>query len=163
MTWVAGATLSVTGHRPDKLGGYHHDAMGKLVSVAMTALAQLQPGEVVTGMALGWDTAVAIAAYGLGIPFVAAVPFEGQESTWPQNSQTVYREILQNAKRVVQVCEPGYAPWKMQRRNAWMVVNSLSVLAMWDGSDGGTANCVNYAQQQGRQIFNYYPMWKGRA
>lgn len=159
---MSNAVLAGTGHRPNKLGGYSDQAKVRLVAVAFTALTHIRPRLVITGMALGWDTALAIAAYGLGIPYLAAVPFEDQDCQWPAQSRVIYREILANAERVVQVCEPGYAAWKMQRRNGWMVQNCDQVLAMWDGTDGGTANCVHTARGLGRHIFNYYPMWRDK-
>jgi uncharacterized phage-like protein YoqJ len=35
----------------------------------------------------------------------------------------------------------------MQVRNEWMVDHCNDLLAVWDGSDGGTGNCVRYAQR----------------
>lgn len=39
-----------------------------------------------------------------------------------------------------------------QQRNQWMVDRADAVLAVWDGSPGGTANCVNYARKVGKPI-----------
>ena len=37
-----------------------------------------------------------------------------------------------------------------------MVDNCTHVLAMWDGSEGGTANCVKYAQAVNKPIINLW-------
>ncbi len=58
---------------------------------------------------------------------------------------------------VVQVSEAGYAAWKMQVRNKAMVDNSDLVIAVYDGSGGGTGNCVAYAQKQGKSIITIDP------
>jgi len=56
--------VGVTGHRPSKLGTedcYSDETLKKLTKLAYRNLKQLQPSKVITGMALGWDTGVAIA------------------------------------------------------------------------------------------------------
>lgn len=152
--------LAVTGHRPDKLGGYDADSHRTLIRFAVASLQRIAPKEVVTGMAIGWDQAIAEAALLLNIPFVAAVPFSGQESKWPQAVQSRYRELYLAANEIQTVCYGGYAPWKMQERNCWMVDNSDELLALWNGTAGGTANCVGYAQKKGKKITNVWPEWQ---
>lgn len=51
--------LAVTGHRPNKLGGYSKQAYRKLVKIAEVNLKKLNPDKVISGMALGWDQALA--------------------------------------------------------------------------------------------------------
>lgn len=149
-----------TGHRPNKLGGYSTEAKARLVRIAMRGLCRPHTTKAITGMALGWDTALAVACWTLNIPFTAAVPFRGQESRWPKESQELYHWLLDRAKEVVYVCDAGYAPWKMQVRNEWMIDNCDSVLALWDGSKGGTGNCIAYADKVGRPIVNLYEEYK---
>ena len=153
--------VSVAGHRLGrKLGGYGKEVLAALQRVALRGLEQLQPDEVITGMALGWDQAVALACIELGIPFIAAVPCDGQERLWPAASQELYKSILERAAKVVVVSPGEYAPWKMYKRNEWMVDNSDQVLALWDGSpDGGTAACVRYAQSKGKGVLNVWSLW----
>jgi uncharacterized phage-like protein YoqJ len=143
-----------TGHRPNKLGGYSVEVNRKLLDVARRNLDGCTM--VISGMALGWDTALAHAARMEGIPFIAAVPFKGQERLWPKPSQDGYHDLLRAAKEVVYVCEDGYAPWKMQIRNQWMVDHCDVVLALWDGSSGGTGNCIQYVEKVGKPIKNVW-------
>lgn len=145
-----------TGHRPNKLGGYGIAAQVKLLNLASGWLGDVRPDKVISGMALGWDYALAASAFELDIPFIAAVPFEGQERMWPSESQANYRTLLKAAEQVVYVSSADYAPWKMQVRNQWMVDNCDSVLALWDGSSGGTGNCVAYANKVGRPVINLW-------
>jgi len=112
-------------------------------------------------MALGWDQALAQAAVDMKIPFDAAVPFVGQESRWPAESAKRYRSLLSQARNVTVVCDGGYAAWKLQRRNIWMVDHCDAVLALWNGSDGGTANCVRYADGK-RPVINVWNEWARR-
>ena len=155
-----------TGHRPPKLGGYGDKARADLIDFARrTLMVTLEDHphrdlKVISGMALGWDIALAQASVILGIPFIAAIPFVGQEKAWPQESQDFYNSVLALAEKKEIVCSGGYAPEKMLERNRWMVDNSSLVLALWDGSHGGTGHCVNYAKQQGKQIRQLWQFWR---
>ena len=153
--------LCGTGHRPDKLAyGYQKEGIEFLASVAEAKLIELKPDEVVTGMALGWDTALAIAALRLEIPLTAAIPFEGQEKAWPASSQKIFNRILEKITRKEIICEGEYAAWKMMTRNKWMVDNSDKVLALWNGSEGGTGNCVKYANEKQKEIINCWELYE---
>ena len=143
-----------TGHRPDKLGGWDplHPIVGRVKRAIRHALIELWPTEVISGMALGVDQWADQEAVDLGIPFVAALPCDHPEAPWPLPSQERYRALLAKAARV-HVVRPGpYHSWKMDRRNEWMVDNCDLLLAVWDGSRGGTANCVAYARQVARDV-----------
>lgn len=142
--------LSVTGHRPNKLGGYSPANLDKLARFATSELRRFDPApsRVLTGMALGFDQCIALACIELDIPFVACIPHDGQESPWPPDAQRRYRDLIGHAASVHVVCPGGYAAWKMQRRNEYMVENCELLLGLWDGSAGGTANCIRYAQSR---------------
>lgn len=151
--------IAGTGHRPDKLGGYTTEIQMRLTQLAIAAFIRFDPDHVVSGMALGWDTAIANAALDLGIPLIAMIPFVGQEKKWPVAAQKIYHEIL-DAAMLVEVSAPGgYAPEKMQLRNMNMVNSCDILLALWNGSDGGTANCVRYAREQNKEIHNLWSSW----
>jgi uncharacterized phage-like protein YoqJ len=157
--------LAGTGHRPDKLGGYGRELQAALTGFATVVLTHRRPSGVISGMALGWDQALAIAAIRAGIPFVAAIPFEGQEKRWPSDARAVYSALLAAASAVHIVCERWEVegegiPWAMQERNKWMVDNSGGVLALWNGDrKGGTFNCVQYAKEGRREIINVWADW----
>src|SRR6185369_8185560 len=99
--------VAFTGHRPDKLGGYKlpNPTYLYVCQEIDKALRELKPEKVISGMALGVDQWAANIAHKLGIPFVAAVPFEGQESAWPQASQKTYRSLIKLATERVVVNE----------------------------------------------------------
>jgi uncharacterized phage-like protein YoqJ len=140
--------VAFTGHRPDKLGGYGPSPLQEWVRLRIRSkLETLRPSGVISGMALGVDTWAAEEAFLLGIPFVAAVPFKGQEARWPPESQARYRDLLARTFRTVYVSEPPYSVAKMQIRNQWMVDHCGKLIAVWDGSSGGTGNCVHYAER----------------
>lgn len=152
-----------TGHRPPKLGGYTAAVERRLRALALAWLTEAQPSKIISGMALGWDLAWAEAALTLGIPVVAAVPFEGQERLWPAESQRRFQRVFNAASERIVICPGGYASWKMQKRNIWMVNHADVVVALWDGSAGGTGNCVQYALSRKRPIVNLWERWKEGA
>src|SRR6476659_1732920 len=102
---------AVTGHRPQRLGlTYSEHDRRLLVRFAIQTLGiycMRHKGEfklsILCGMALGWDQACAEAARSLGMPYIAVVPFEGQESTWRAESQNRYRHRLDSAALVVTI------------------------------------------------------------
>ncbi len=154
-------TIAVTGHRPQHLG-WSFDLTAEpwqWLTGQFAELFTLAGAErVISGLALGVDTAAAVATLGLdGVHLHAAIPFEGQDSRWPKESRDTYARIRAAADSEKVVCEGGYAPWKMQRRNEYMVDNADVVIAVWNGKPGGTANCVEYARKVGKPIIYIDP------
>lgn len=149
--------VAFTGHRPDKLGGYGqvNPVRDKILPLIEYQLKTIRPELAISGMALGVDQWSAELCIKLGIPFTAAVPFVGQENVWPEKQH--YRYLLSKAKDIHIVSAGGYASWKLQTRNEWMVDNSDILIAVWDGSSGGTGNCVDYAEKVERTIIRINP------
>ncbi|HKU53329.1 MAG TPA: SLOG family protein [Nitrospira sp.] len=163
--------VAATGHRPPKLGGYAETVHRRCVTVATRWLeAQEEACEgrikcVRVGMALGWDQAVAQACVDVDVPFHAYVPFRGQELRWPDEAQVAYKVLLNKAEEIVYCSPPGYSPAKMQKRNAMMVDGppiATHVLALWNGTNGGTANCVDYANMRKVPVINLWDWYLGR-
>ena len=153
-------TVSFTGHRPNKLGGYKipNPIYSACYGAIHDALLYLKTDKAISGMALGVDTWGAQNCIDLDIPFVAAVPFKGQESIWPKESQDTYNTLLSAAEHIEYICEPGYQAWKLQQRNKWMVDNSDIVLAVFDGTPGGTKNCIDYALLNNKKVLKIDPI-----
>lgn len=153
-----------TGHRGDKLGGYSPQADARVIAFARHAIPLIasRHGSVeraIVGMALGWDMAVAQACVDLGLPYVAAVPCPGQASRWPKESQDRWQRLLDKAVSVTIVSD-AYSAAAMQVRNQWMVDRAGKVVALWNGSPGGTANCVEYARRKGVPVLNCWSRWQ---
>jgi len=92
-----------------------------------------------------------------------AIPFQKQASKWFKQNVDTYERQKQQADiltfvdtvegykfKGVPVGE--YHPAKMQLRNRYMCDKTDKIIAVWNGSKGGTANCVNYAKKQGKQL-----------
>lgn len=153
--------IAITGHRPDKLG-YDYELTGEIFTSIKSRLQSIideyKPTCLITGMALGVDTLWAIMAIENRIPFIAALPCQNQSSTWPEKSKAKWLELTQHELcEVVYVSNEKYAPHLMQKRNEWMVNNSDLLVAVWDGSEGGTSNCVRYALANNRKVIHVNP------
>lgn len=160
-------TLMVTGHRTGpKLGGYDNYKAHNLIRVKLFGfiMAAYNKGYMnfISGGATGIDQFFAIGVLKLKeinpeVHLTIAKPFPSQANRWPSHVQNQFLDICQRADLVVDVNPDPYAPWKMQTRNVWMVDKSNRVLAVWNGSQGGTRNCVDYALQQGKPVVHWNP------
>ncbi len=150
--------IAVTGHRPDKLGGYtaydNHKAIRRHMK---NFLEQAPEGELVlvSGGALGIDQFWIQVGLYLDLPVVAALPFVGYNEKWPREARRKYEKLLDRCDEVRYICEPGYAAWKLQTRNEWMVDHSTSLVAYWNGTPSGTQNCIDYAAVCGKTITQF--------
>ena len=153
--------LGFTGHRPAFLPGSYSDRTNRaLLNTADFILAQYKPTKVISGMALGWDTAVAQSAIDRGIGLIAAVPFKSQSSKWPQHSQNRYQKLLNRAERIEIVSSGDYSLQAMQLRNQWIVNYCDLLIALWHQDRSGTKNCVDYALAINRPTFNCWVTFK---
>lgn len=151
--------VAFTGHRSDKLGGYElpNPIYNYVYKETVKIIKEINPDEAISGMAMGFDQWAAVICLREGIPLTAAIPFKGQEKLWLKSSQEQYNKILVKCNNIHIVCEGGYAAWKMQHRNKWMVDNCDILIACWDGTSGGTENCIQYAEKIGREIYRIDP------
>lgn len=112
----------------------------------------------------------------LGIQNILSIPFSKQHTAW-KNKELVtwYHKMIATADSVIYVDDMArnrgfmeyetnttpvgeYHASKMQKRNEHMVDFSDVVVAVWDGSNGGTGNCVRYAKQKGRSVIQLRPL-----
>lgn len=152
--------VAFTGHRPQRLGGYGPEAALAIRRLAARVITVTLPKRVISGMALGWDQAIVIEALNHGIPVTAAIPFEGQESQWPEHAQKLYHLLMGDKNLTVHCVTPGgYSVQAMQVRNQFMVDHASHLIALWDGKKSGTSNCVNYAKFVKLPTTNVWPLW----
>ncbi len=157
------ATLAVTGHRPPRLGGYTEEVERRLARVADETIAALAPARVFTGMAQGWDLAIAEACARAGLPFVAALPFPAPDARWPEAQRRRLRGLLERAAEVTALSDAP-SPGAYHRRDRWMVERAELLVALWDGSrSGGTFSTVRSAEKRNVPVHNVWPRWLATA
>ena len=151
--------IAVTGHRPNKLWGYdyHHPNYIRLGSTLRNLLIKHDATLAISGMALGVDTIFALVALKLGTPLESAIPCQNMDKLWRPESKQLFNSILERATTVTLVTDKPYKPQYMQTRNEYMVDHCDLLIAVWDGTPGGTYNCIRYAKQVGKQIIYINP------
>lgn len=156
--------IAFTGHRPTKIGGYDpnnplRSAIIKDLTSEIRAAQIVHPNlKLISGGALGIDQDVANIAITYKIPFILACPCYNMDSKWPVSSQKEFRRIADAAEEVVYVHNGPYnGPGCLQKRNEWMVDHCDELIAVWDGSTGGTHNCVKYAAGERVKIYRIDP------
>ncbi len=152
--------IAITGHRPNKLNK-EYDGKGPMSNWLRgeinKTLDKHNPDTLISGMALGVDMLFAEVAIARGLNLIAAIPCRGQEKVWPQKSQQRYNEILSYSKCSKVYVSENYSGWAMQKRNEYMVDNADLLIACWDGTAGGTGNCVQYARKVNKEIIRINP------
>lgn len=149
--------FGVTGHRGVA------QRPGELQQFARLSVAEMicaGASEIITGMALGWDLAVAEACVDLRVRFIAAVPFMVQADRWSPADRERWRRCITAAHHVdIGATTPrskGEAVKALYARNHWIVNQCEELWAFYSGSKGGTQHCVLYAQEVGRKVV---PLW----
>lgn len=158
-------TCCFTGHRPNKLFGYDmkHESYQNLAK-RVKRLAHYLHTEYgvinfISGGAIGFDTVAFFAIESLkkdypGIKNIIAIPFIGQESKWKEDSIERYKKMLNLADDIIHVDQiekykASSVAGKLNKRNHYMVDNSSYLIACYDGTKGGTYNCLEYAVKTG--------------
>ncbi len=155
-------TCCFTGHRADKLlWGSDESAPACLALKGAIAdvLASLYAGgyrHFICGMATGIDIYCGEAVVALrdehpDVTLEAAVPYAGQEKRWPVLWQRRYFRLAEACDQVT-VLHRAYTPDCMMDRNRYMVDASSVLVAVYNGTPGGTRNTMLYAMRQGVQI-----------
>jgi uncharacterized phage-like protein YoqJ len=151
--------VMVTGHRPNSLFGpevsredaYNLDSKAyvPIRNWFQKKFEELQPTELITGMALGIDQvfcqeAIKYKATHPDVRIIAAVPCREHSSKWREPSRKLYDDLLAKCDEV-HLNDVSYTPAVMQIRNEYMVDRCDIVLGVWNGTPGGTYNCLKYA------------------
>ncbi len=171
-----GRTVAVTGHRPNKLkGGYTwNTAENKRLITELTKtfkwlIEEHEMTELITGGAIGVDqyafqAGLNLKELGYNLKLTLAIPYESQPSVWQQEQRKRYEEFKTLADKIVYVdTVEGYrnknetvgehSNFKLFRRNEFMVDRADILVGVWDGTKGGTYNCIKYAQKDETKEF----------
>jgi uncharacterized phage-like protein YoqJ len=150
-----------TGHRPNKLNGYdpkdNKELLWRIRNTVVELIEKRGVSTFINGLALGVDMWSAMIVLKLKeeyphIKLISAVPCRNHSSKWNKESQNQWNDICEKSDEVVLVTDEEYKPYLMQVRNKWMVDKSDIIIAVWDGTQGGTANCINYAIKSKKEV-----------
>lgn len=159
--------LCFTGHRPQKLKGFqmndNAEMLRELKKIIIDYIENKNVDTFISGMALGIDMWSAFIILKLKetyphIKLVCAIPCANQYAVWKdEDSIEDWKYIVNRADIVYYVSDEPFTPWCLHKRNEWMVDNADYVLAVWDGTKGGTANCIRYAKKKQSNILRLDP------
>lgn len=153
---------------------YRHKVLNYLVELLEEAKKKhgAENIQVISGMAEGFDEALARASVIAGVPFIAAVPNAGYINyywgTPDSNKKTkgsrtgssrinTGLELLSKAVEVVNVCKSLYGEDGRHAnfiRNEWMADRADVVWVYNPSNSPGTAQCVNYCKEKDIKMFN---------
>ena len=110
------------------------------------------------GGALGFDTLAAQVVIEKRkqypqIKLILVLPCKDQTKNWDVKDIETYYNIMQQADKIVYTSEM-YHSGCMFKRNRHLVDNSSYCICYLEKKSGGTAYTVNYARENGLQIFN---------
>lgn len=153
-----GKKCCFTGHRPRKiawLGDPNHPCCVALCSILRERILQkIHDGYdyFISGMALGADLLCAQIVLDLrqdypNIKLECALPCTKQAHYWSDKQRDKYAEILSKSD-YIQILSENYSLSCMQKRNKYMVDNSDCLIAIWNGTDGGTKNTIMLAKRK---------------
>jgi len=157
--------LTITGHRPQKLNS-EWDGIGPVSDWIRDQIRGViiarDIKELVSGGALGVDQLGIEVSIEEVVNVLAAIPCNNQDKKWFPKSKKRYQFLMAHPLVEKHVVSPGeYTHNCMQVRNIWMVnyakAHDGKVLAIWDGSSGGTGNCVEYAHKVGVEVIQRDP------
>lgn len=144
-----------TGHRPEKLCSSEQYIKKELEVSIRQAICD---GFVtfISGMARGVDIWAAeivlkLKTEGCPIHLICAIPFRGFENNWENEWKIRYRDILANAD-LIRCISPSYHRRCFQDRNEWMCNRASRLIAVYNGTSGGTRNTINYALSIGIEV-----------
>ncbi|MDQ2881440.1 MAG: hypothetical protein M3Y48_09440 [Actinomycetota bacterium] len=149
--------LGVSGHRV-----LPSVALGSIIAGLREALVEAGAGLTgVTSLAAGSDQLFAIEVLAAGGHLHVVLPCQAYEETLKADDRTTYRHLLGQALTIETM------PFEEPSEGAYFAAGCRVVdlcqrlLAVWDGQParglGGTADIVNYAREQGREVQVIWP------
>ena len=166
-------TCCFTGHRPDKLPwgfderDYRCLALKRSLTRELESLYRRGFRHFISGMAMGCDLYFAEAALALReqypkVTVEGAVPCPAQADRWPEDQRRSWQDILACCD-LETVMQQNYDRFCMFRRDRYMIDRSAVVLAVFDGTPGGTQYTLNYAMEKKLEILLLDPLNPGAA
>jgi len=139
--------LIITGHREEKLSNYDcHWIDAKIHSLVAISMRDYGVSLAYSGMASGVDLYFCKACVANNLPFIACVPFEGQEKYMTFNNMFLRDEYLKKAKEIKMV------------KNSWMVENCDMAIVVFDGNKGGTHNVFQQLVEKKKNFYWINPV-----
>lgn len=161
-------TCCFTGHRPEKLPWGLDEGDPRCIAIKFSLSREIEGlyhrgfRHFISGMAMGCDLYFAEAALELREKFPdltveGAVPCPTQADRWPEEQRCRWQDILARCD-LESMVQQHYDRFCMLRRDRYMVDRSAAILAVFDGTSGGTQYTLNYAMDKKLEILLLDPL-----
>lgn len=139
--------VMISGHRKEKLTTYSQDWIILEIDSVINQLYQERGMSCgLSGMASGVDLWFCECCLAKSIPYLAYIPFEGQELLMSSEDATLRDTLIKKASKIKQV------------RNSVMVEDCEVAIVVWDGNKGGTHNCFQQLIEAKKDIWWINPV-----
>ena len=164
----ASRTCCFTGHRPEKLPWGFDERDPRCLAMKHSMTREIEGlylrgfRHFISGMAQGCDLYFAEAALALreqhpDLTVEGAIPCLTQADRWPEDQRLRRRDILARCD-LETVVQQHYDRFCMHRRDRYMVDRAAAILAVFDGTPGGTQYTLNYAMDKKLEILLLDPV-----
>lgn len=148
-------TCCFTGHRPEKIDEDINVIKANLEKEIRKAI-DLGYDTFISGMAEGVDIWAAeivlrIKEQNDNIKLICAVAYNGTEKKRTPEEQEKFHDIL-NRSDGAEFMNRKYATWVFFARDEWMIDRASYVIAVYNGTGGGTEHTLKYAVEKERKI-----------
>ena len=149
-------TCCFTGHRPKKLNFNNIFILKQKLKNSIIVAINCGYENFISGMALGCDMLAADIVLELQkiypIKLECAIPCVNQTEFWKEEDIKNYKRILRKANKITYTSNAKYYNGCMQKRNKYMVDNSSRIIAVFNGTPGGTMQTLKYAESKNLEI-----------
>lgn len=151
-------TCCFTGHRPEKLPWGNDESDPRCLKLkewirdAVETAYTEGKRHFICGMARGCDfyfaeEVISLRARRADVTLEAAIPCAHQSVSWSAFHRVRWEKLVAACDRTT-ILQGEYTPDCMLRRNRYMVEHSSLVIAVYDGTDGGTRRTLEYALRE---------------
>ena len=151
-------TCCFTGHRPQSLPWKFNEQDERCLrmkeKLRNEIIKAIKNGYTtfISGMALGFDMICAEMVLELKktfprIKLIGAIPCKTQDKLWKEKDKQRYRSLLTQLDSIRCIYDDYIGPECMLERNRFMINNSSLVIALFNGTNGGTKKTLDYAKE----------------
>ncbi len=156
-------TACFTGHRSQKLPWRFDETDKRCLKMKETLRFEIEKAmqkgykTFLCGMALGFDmicaeTVLELKSEYSDVKLIGALPCREQDVKWSKKDKMRYRSLLNRLDCVRCIYDKFIGVECMLERNRYMVNNSSLIIALFNGTAGGTKFTIDYARKQGLEI-----------
>lgn len=161
-------TCCFTGHRPQSLPWKYNEQDKRCLIMKERLRKEIEKAikngytTFISGMALGFDMICAEMVLELKktfsfIKLIGAIPCKTQDRFWNEKDKRRYKDLLGKLDKVRCLYDNYVGSECMLERNRFMINNSSLVIALFNGTNGGTKKTLEYAKKQKIKIIVITP------